>query len=239
MATVKTLDPLNVGTRHVDDVVAVVPLPPGTVLLINGDRLLDCSYQAVTISRANIRWAASIFGFEAHLNVPWDCGISISITWAQRQRGLPGYFAYLLGHELGHATTVLSDPELNCFEDLLVASIRHVTSREWRWADLPHERRYDQFGMAVAERLFGRAQIERDFRRVIDEQLTDNVRRIRDALLLEPRLDLEGLREDLAAFSAPYRGPLLTLWRRVKSGRTPGVTASIDRLESLWDMRTA
>lgn len=233
MAIVTLIDQQGVGTDPVDAIVTEAKLPPGSILVVLGDSLLDPRFQGMTIARAHIRFDASIYGLEDWLQEPWDCGVSIGPHWAERQGAFPAYFAYLLAHELGHATTVLSDLELICFEELIVRYI-HVVEKE-RWDDLPHEVRYDQFGMAVAEAIYGRAEVESEFASIIEKGVTNDVPRIEKALSLEPRHSLDGLRQDLASFCQPYREALLEIWREQRAGPTPGLAGQVPHLESLWE----
>ena len=107
----------------------------------------------------------------------------------------------------------------------------------WGWADFPHEVRYDQFGIAVAEAVYGRAKVESEFTSIIEKGFSKDVTRLEKALS-QPRYDLDGLREDMACVCQPYREALLRLWRAHKASKTPGVTQFISRLESLWEART-
>lgn len=233
MADVTTIDKLGVGTDTVDAIVADAKLPPGSILLILGDSLLETEYQGVTIAHAHVRFADGVYGLDNYLQRPWDCGIVIGARWTERQGEFPAYFAYLLAHELGHATTVLSDLELTCFEDLIVRSIGRVAPGVWRWDEMPHEIRYDQFGMAVAKAVYGRAKVEAEFASIIEKGLSNDMR-LKKALSMKPRHDLDTLREDMASFCQPYREQLLEIWRREKAGPTPGVAGQVPDLESLW-----
>lgn len=239
VAEVKLINSLQLPAEDVHAVVARAKLPPGTLVIILDDSLLQPTFQAVTIPRAHIRFADNLAGLENTLQEPWDCGISIGPFWSRRQGEFPAYFAYLLGHELGHAKTVLTSLELTSFEDLITRCIRHVSHGHYsRWDDLPHEILYDQFGISIAQQLYGREILETEFATIIDRELVD-VPRLRKILSLEPSDDLSGLKEALAAFAAPYRDELLGVWREMKASHSPGATRLIDNLERLWEPNSA
>ena len=137
---------------------------------------------------------------------------------------------------LAHATTALSNDELSHFEELIVHSMPQVTpGRTWEWADLPHERRYDRFGLAVATAVYGQDRVRSDFATIKATGLATNSRRLDQVLCLGPLHHLEGLREELAEFCQPYREHLLSIWQKKRASTAPGPTRFITRLDSLWD----
>ena len=120
MADVTLHDPLGVGAETMEAIISEAKLPHGSIFLFLGDSLLEQEFQAVTIARAHIRFANSICGLADHVQEPWECGVLVGERWTRRQSDFPAYFAYLVAHEFGHATTVLSDIELTCFEIVLL-----------------------------------------------------------------------------------------------------------------------
>lgn len=156
--------------------------------------------------------------------------------WAIRQPEFPAYFAYLLGHEFGHATTVLT-LWLAAYE-ALIFDVPALSGRDdWRWDEMPHEIRYDQFGLAVAEEVYGLEQLQNEIDRLLKDGSERDDRRLRGLLALTPRLDLSGLDADIAEFALPYRERLLTKWRKDANRGAPGMGRHLADLDYLWSKR--
>jgi len=234
MARVALINRAGVDSNTLSSIVVEADLPAGKVWLIVGDRLLGGAYQGVTVARAFVSPAQNLWGLEQYLDQDWDCGVVIGEKWAVKQREFPAYFAYLLGHELGHAKTILTNPQLAIYEDLVLQYIARAAQHGWRWDEMPHEIRYDQFGLAIAERLYGRSTIEQEFHRIRDEGLTDDELRLDKALTLRPTTDLRGLGGELASFSLPYRDRLLELWKEAADLGHGGAAAQLSDLAALW-----
>ena len=151
------------------------------------------------------------------------------------QAEYPGYFAYLLAHEFGHASTVLTDLGLTIYEELLRISIHKVAPhRRWRWDELPHEILYDRFGIAIAEELFGRSALEREFASIIGRGLVGDVPRLENALNLGPTKDLSSLQQELALFAAPYKDDLLRFWQEHREAGRLLIADGLRSLDCLW-----
>lgn len=235
MAHVALINTANVDQRAIADVAVAANMPSGHIRLIVGDPLLPDLYQGVTIARAHVRYAQNVFGLEQHLGEQWDCGVVIGEKWAKLQPQYPAYFAYLLGHEFGHATTVLTDLGLTVYEDLILQSRGLIDSeRKWRWDDLPYEVLYDRFGVAIAEEIFGRDAVERELRTIIDRGITSDVPRIEKALTTAPTKDLTSLHSELAVFSAPYKDQLLAMWQGERDKGRLGIADGLRSLDCLW-----
>lgn len=211
-------------------------LPQGEILLIVGDRHLASDFQAITIPRYDAEHAANLYGLQDCLDRHWDCGVSIGAVWSEQQSRFPAYFAYLLGHEFGHATTVLTDVGIAIFEELVLKSMpRVVPDRKWRWDEMPHEVCYDQFGLSIAETIHGRDQIEREFERIIADELPADALRLRKVLQLQPANNVSNVRSALAEFAAPYKDDLMRLWEAERSSGRLRMARDIPDLGMLWD----
>ncbi len=237
MADLLLHNPSGLSEMEVKRVVALADLPPGLLLLYLGDDTLEADYQAVTIARPHIRYFGNINGLEDFLHVAWDCGIVMGSVSCEFQSQFPAYFAYLLAHELGHAATVLTDPSITAFEHLITTGMASI-SPSLRWDELPHEARYDQLGLAVAELACGRAAVEAQFTAMIDGELVNDSARLRKVLTMQPRRSLAGLVEDLASFTQPHLEELLQIWRAQQSSLSSGFAGEIRDLESLWRNHT-
>jgi hypothetical protein len=227
--------PESFGSDIVTTIVDSTPMPAGAIALVLGDDLLETQFQAVSIPRGLIRYADDICGLSDIVHEPWDVGVSIGTKWTDLASQYPCYFSYLVAHELGHAATALRDLDLTCFEDLILRSIKSVASHVSRWDDLPHEARYDQFGLATAYAVHGESAVREEFARLQTSGETADPERLENTIARGPRHDLSGLKAELAGFTAPYKAELLEMWTRRKQSIAPGVTQQIADLESLWN----
>ena len=235
MAKVALLYRAAVDESAIEDIVDAADLPSGRIGLIVGDKTIEPEYQGLSIPRRFASGLGNLYGLEEFLDEPWDCGVLIALRWAARQAEFPAYFAYVLGHELGHATTALTNLSHVAFEELILRFVpRIVNDREWRWDDMPHEVRYDQFGMAIAEELFGPAHVETEFSRLIEARLSEDEERLHGVLTLPPRKDLDGIVEELAEFSLPHREVLLRMWTAERRNGRLKYADGIADLSALW-----
>ena len=58
---------------------------------------------------------------------------------------------------------------------------------------------------------------------------------LKKLLELTPRLDLSGLREDLAEFSLPFKDALLEKWSKDQRSISPNMVRYLKRLDALWE----
>jgi len=155
--------------------------------------------------------------------------------WAVRQPEFPAYFAYLLAHEFGHATTILTRLWLAIYEDMILRYVPRVAKGQaWTWSDFPHEVRYDRFGMAIAEAIYGRERVVEDFDRILTAGLSEDAPRLVKALALEPSTDLGPLPKELATFSIPFRAELLERWQEDILTKKLKLGACLSDLGYLW-----
>lgn len=240
MANVALINHAEADVDALQDVLEAAQLPPGDVLLVVGDRQLDKSFQGMTIARKLIGDAATIYGLEDHLFRAWDCGIVIGPKWAENQSQYPVYFAYILGHELGHAVTVLSNLTVAIYEELIVRHAPRVSGRTgWLWHEFPHELRYDQFGLAIARKVYGNERVKTELREMLNRGLCDDPVRIRKALAFPDRGHLRGLQEELAEFTLPFKHDLIKAWNDERERTKHGTAALLRDPEWLWRPRTS
>jgi hypothetical protein len=103
-----------------------------------------------------------------------------------------------------------------------------------QWHILPHERRYDQFGLAISASLLGRETFVKEIETILAKGLTRDEERLRCLMYLQPKQDLGGLRGELATFTLPYRDKLLPIWEGAKQlGRMSALDHIADPA-SLW-----
>jgi hypothetical protein len=231
-ARIALINPACVDASALSDIAETAALPLGHVLLLVGDSKLPPLFQAFCLPRILVPQAADVFGLEDYLDRDWDCGVVVGMTWAKRQPDYPAYFAYLLGHEFGHATTALNNPGLAIYEDLIAASCDKIRpGHKWRWDELPHETIYDEFGLAISVDLFGSQQVEEEFDKIIALGLSGDVPRLESLLDRGPNRDLSRVHDALAAFSNPAKDVLVEFWISMRaSGR-------LKQAEGLGDFR--
>lgn len=234
MARIALINPGEVPTNSIEDIVVAANLPQGKVLLIVGDESIEPEYQGLSIPRRFAQGLGNLYGLAAHMREDWDCGVLVSMTSAKQHTEFPTYFAYLLGHEFGHASTALYNVSHAAYEDLIMKYVPRLAVHVRRWDDMPHERRYDQFGMAIAEEIFGRPKVEAEFTELISRGIGGDEVRLRLALSIPPRKDLDGILEELAEFSRPYQETLLQMWEEEREAGRLRVADGISDLASLW-----
>jgi len=234
VAKIGLINPAQVPIDLLDEIVLSARMPSGSLWLVVGDETLSPEYQALTVPRYLVPNAASVYGLEAYLDEEWECGILIGHESAVGYSAHPEYFAWLLGHELGHARTALADPALAIYEELIVRYLRKASGRsQWRWDELPHESLYDRFGKGVAESVFGPDEVRVALEGMLARGFCDDAPRIEKVLSLQPVRSLDGLREALADFTRPWRSRFLHLWKAESVHQGSGA-ARIDDLDWLW-----
>ena len=106
IALLKNLD--DVPLEALDSIGEAAQLPAGYIALVVGDPTLSGDLQALSIPRA-FSSTIGTCGLDEYDLPRWDCGVIVGTKWSGRQGQFPAYFAYLLGHEYGHAHTVLTN----------------------------------------------------------------------------------------------------------------------------------
>ena len=235
MANIAILgNPEGVPLEVLGQIAEASDLPSGEIGLLVGDPTLSDDFQAVSIPYAFDCSHGTIAGLEDH-HKDWDCGVIIGSKWAVRQPDYPAYFAYLLGHEFGHAKTVLTLPRLAAYEALSF-DITKVSKRDvWLYDEWPHEIRYNQHGLAVADATYGLDELWAEVERLLESGQEGDEERLHKVLSLTPRLDLAGLQSELAEFLLPYKDQLIAKWQKDIEGGASGFAHYVkDDLASLW-----
>lgn len=234
MARVALINDAGIDTERLGRIVEAADLPVGDIRLIVGDSKLTEDLQGVCIARPHARYAGNLHGLEDHLGESWDCGVIIGSHWAGREHEFPAYFAYLVGHELGHAKTVLGNLTLTVYEDLILRYVQRASGKGgWRWDDMPHEIRYDRFGKAVAEEVHGRGALEEEIQGILARGLSSDESRLRKLLGLDGTKDLADLQGELAEFARPYRSEFLELWEEDRANGRLKIAPGLD-FDWLW-----
>lgn len=212
-------------------------LPKGGVLLVLNDGPLVNDRYGQCIPRSFLHYTPhSRYVFDQYTNISWDCGIAISQEICLMKNDYPAFFAYLLGHELGHASIVLSDLTLHIHSWLIEYFIREASDNVIsKWHELPHERLFDQFGIYIAENLFSREKLRRELTQRLTMPDCCDQARLRLMLTLQGTNDLSILREELIDFSKPYKTKLIKLWKgHVAKEGEKSIACQIEDYESLF-----
>ena len=179
------------------------------------DGYLPYNADAIILARSLREYAKNFRVFDNYLEINWDFGIAISKKYCLIYKAYPAYFAYLLGHELGHANICADDISLHVFYCLIQEHIKTASNGEVSsWHVLPHEVKFDQFGLYIAEALFGREKIDNEIKSLLDDESRDDSEILSLMLMLKGTTDLSNLRDELVAFAKPYRTELIESWEK-------------------------
>lgn len=84
------------------------------------------------------------------------------------------------------------------------------------WHELPHEFRFDQYGLYLSERLWSRSKLNGEMEMLMSRRDCRDRDRLEMMLSLASRADLDRIREDLVNFSLPYKEALIASWENDK-----------------------
>jgi len=185
------------------------------IFLLN--KALPNGKQAVFVPKDLIKYSPdshqyTSIGYQDQQYYNWDCYIAVSKKWCDKIRIFPGYFAYLIGHELGHANIYFNDRDLYILCQLIEGKIRDASGGNINGHyQCPHEIFFDRFGKYFANK------VQTGLFEEIEEikKTASPSERIRLGLIqnLQPRDCFEGLRESLIDFASPYKTDLIRLWK--------------------------
>lgn len=168
----------------------------------------------------------------------WEYGISISGHICIQHKQFPAYFAYILGHELGHAHICDSDKNLyihSCLIDLHIKEASKCKIKNYH--ESPHEKRCDQFGIYIAEQIYSRKKLNEEIVALMEKRECNERERLRCMLSLQGTTDLKNIRNELVEFSMPFKNELIELWEKDKNNSTsecPLLAKEIEDLEILF-----
>lgn len=144
----------------------------------------------------------------------WDCYIAISREWYDKRNTYPAYFAYLMGHELGHAMIYFSERLLHIHCCLIENYIKGASEGKIKYRyECPHEILCDRFGKHFSTRLYDEDTLLQELKEIKRQSCdTDERVRLESVQKSEPTDNLEGLKGDLIRFSIPYKPELIKRW---------------------------
>jgi hypothetical protein len=152
---------IQIDPDQMDALVREAKLPLGRVALVFNCDSLPGDLQGSCTPRMLSHFSPSYSRIcNANVANEWDVRVAFSKQACLRYGEFPAYFCYLIGHELGHAKICLSDPVLHIHYCLIQEHIKSASKNKISmWHQIPHELRFDQFGLYLSERLWARNKL--------------------------------------------------------------------------------
>jgi hypothetical protein len=207
---------IKIEIEQIETLIKESNLPTGRVALVFSDTSFPDDMQGACTPKMLLQFSPS-YGPICCGNDSWnwDVCIALSKRACSRRGEFPAYFSYLIGHELGHASICLSDPALHIHYCLIQEHIKSASKNIISmWHELPHECRFDQFGLYLSERLWTRDRLNDEIETLLNQRDCRDRDRLQMMHSLTPRADLNQIREDLVKFSLPYKEALIASWEK-------------------------
>lgn len=232
--TIENLSSIDLDNEFLLRIVKIANLPTGELLLILSKNGLGKHYGGC-IHRSVLKYTASGSVFRLFKDKPWDVGVALSKDICADRVKYPAFFTYLLGHELGHTYICLSDKKIHIFGCLLDDFYNRVAKKKLRGYEFPHEKRFDQFGIYIAEQLFSRDKLNNEIAKLLNVPSRKDHRHLNVMLNLIATDILSDLKSVLISFAEPYKERLIELWQKDVAERNGKALASlIDNFENLF-----
>jgi hypothetical protein len=228
---------LPINPDQIDTLVSEAMLPPGRVALVFDSASLPGELQGSCTPKMLSRFSPSYSRIcNENVSNDWDVCVAFSKQACLQYREFPAYFSYLIGHELGHARICLSDPALHIHCCLIQEHIKTASKNKISmWHELPHELRFDQFGIYLSERLWSRSKLNEELKVLLHRPDCRDRPRLEMMLSLASRADLDQIRDELVSFSLPYKDGLIASWEKEKRERgTNSLTSLIVDYDALF-----
>jgi len=204
----------NIDLKIVENIFEVAKLPKCKILLILSDGYLPEGYLGCCIPRSLIKYENSIRIFMPYFQEKWDCVVALSVDACNYRKSHESYFAYLIGHELGHVHVCIRDMSTHIFSCILQSFICEASNHKvTKWHEIPHEKLFDQYGIFITDSLFNHDQICSEIQDLIKFPKCKDKDRLETMLSLPPFEGFDALRNDLVTFALPYKDDLIRLWK--------------------------
>lgn len=213
-------------------------LPKGRVLLVFSDGPLVKNRYGQCIPKSFRKYApASTKVYYPFYDTDWVCGVALSLESCLMRKDFPAFFTYLLGHELGHAYICLSDMNLHIFCCLIKDFFYKVAPNKISWVhEFPHEKRFDQFGIYIAEHLFSRNKINNEIRDLLKDPSREDHEWLKFMLSLESINTFDDLNDSLISLVKPYKDKLIELWKKnIIDRKGNSIACEIDDFGTLFE----
>lgn len=227
----------NIDIEIIEKILEAAELPKAKILLILSDGYLSGEYLGCCIPRDLIKYQNSIGVFIPYLQQKWDCVVALSVKACNYRYSHEAYFAYLLGHELGHAHVCIRDISTHIFSCILQPPfICEASKKQVKfWHELPHEKLFDRFGIFTTQSIFNHDQIYSEIQSLMNVPECKDKDRLDMMLSLPPFDGFDGLRNELVTFAIPYKDELVKLWRdELSTATTPTLLELIDDFDQLF-----
>jgi hypothetical protein len=204
-----------IPARMIERIVNASSLPSERVLLVVGTDSMAGNRNdllGMCIPRLALDTVGNCLRTEGRRSLPWDAGVALSYKACEHYDSYPAFFAQLLGHELGHAALCLTDPILHIYSTFIYYNWAGKYEKIYR-NRFPAERRFEQYGIAVAQDVYSREQLDREVRELLTKDRKDKDI-LSDLLGLSGCMDLKGLKEELVLFASQRKGLLIQKWRK-------------------------
>lgn len=189
-----------------------IKFPAAKILVVLENRPLTGPNIGETLPKQLIRFEPLDSLFREYID-DWDCCIAISGKIHSMFENFNAYFLQLFGHELGHCHICLSDFYTHIFSRFLDLHINKIIGNPIRFPyELPHERLCEQFGIAIAEKIFSREKLKIEITELIKSGERTDRYRLKFLLKTESILDLSHIREELIQFASPYKDKIILFW---------------------------
>ena len=229
---------LQISSDQIDALLREAKLPLGRVALVFHSTSLPGDLQGSCTPQMLSNFSQSYSRIcNANVTNEWDVCVAFSKQACLRYGEFRAYFCYLIGHELGHAKICLSDPALHIHYCLIQEHIKSASKNQISmWHQLPHELRFDQFGLYLSERLWSRNKLDKELEILLNHRDCRDRPRLEMMLSLGSRADLDQIRDELVSFSLPYKHGLIASWEKEKRERgTSSLTSLIVDYEALFE----
>ena len=144
----------------------------------------------------------------------WDVIITLMEPATDLFDTHPGYVAWILGHELGHARVALDFPESHCLFLFIQDRIKSASGGVIDdWSQLPLERACDRFGRFVAEAALDPKKVREDLLELAElSSAPMGAERLRRTLSETPLQAIPDPMADLQALARLYLSGLEEAW---------------------------
>ena len=226
----------NIDLEIIEEVLEAAELPKAKILLILSDGCLQGGYLGSCIPRDLIKYENSIGVFKPYIQQKWDYVVALSVKACNYRYSHEAYFAYLLGHELGHVHVCICDISTHIYSCILQSFICQASKKKvTQWHEIPHEKLFDQFGIFIAQSIFSHDQIYSEIQSLMNVPECKDKDRLDMMLSLPPFDGFDGLRNELVTFAIPYKDELIKLWRdELSTATTPTLLELIDDFDRLF-----
>ncbi len=240
MAKVALHNLADLDVPELSDMVEAARLPNGRILLVLTPRSSDEGYQGVCLVREHLHYALSMRRYipRETWTENWDCGVVLFRKACEFSRTHPAYFAYLLGHELGHARLWLEDRELALLCALVAPPVIYEASKGVvsQGYQLPYEQAFDRFGLWIAAEVYSKERLRDEIATLLGDPECKDADRLRFLMASEGADLPANLKEEVVSFARPFKAGIVREWRkRIELAKKPPNGVCLADLVDDWD----